>query len=282
MKKAIHTLIYTLMFALVFSSSADAYRFGSKDDRNPADYEKRVQVADPTKDPYRSIVALYNRFDNSSIVEEHRRKEVCTGTVIGKDTVITAAHCIFGHEDTLFNGYATSGHGSPAQKDAVKPYGQFKVKSFKAHESYMDKNERKHYTHVNHDVAIITYEPNAKGQHIGDVVPPLKLKKVDKVAGQQIETAGYPADKSDDNTKRRQMWKTNDKVLLDHSTIVRGNNLAQGDFYSGGGQSGSAIRDKDNNIIGILVFGSKYETVFVKMTDDIYNWVTSNTNDIAK
>ncbi|UEX89523.1 trypsin-like serine peptidase [Staphylococcus ratti] len=256
-------LILLLLVAGVFQGHAEA--------ANQSDTREYVKNMD--RAPYRSVVALDAKFGNFEGTREKGIHEIGTGTVIGKDTIVTAAHVVYGIKETLRGGYATEVTATPAQNGKQAPYGKFKVKSIKVHEGYMNEENIENYLHFGYDIAIIKVAPNKKGQHIGDVVEPLKVKKADQVKGSKILTVGYPGDKVKHYRFNRTPWQSVGTVVGNY----RIHNMFQTNFYSAGGQSGaSAIDLSDNKVIGILSFGDRHATGFIQFNQEIYPWLKNN------
>ena len=76
----------------------------------------RVQVADTTVPPYRSVGLIEAQSANGNIY-------YCTGTLVGPRTVLTAAHCLYSHED---GGWMSEFRFLPGVADQeTVPFGVF-------------------------------------------------------------------------------------------------------------------------------------------------------------
>lgn len=101
----------------------------------------------------------------------------CTGSVIGRDLIVTAAHC------------STDGNRfSPGYHDGKHPYGLWKLGDRLVDKSWeSDRDE-------NHDIAFVQVKPLG-GRHIGDVVGfnPIRFNPG---FGARVTLTGYPSDLS--------------------------------------------------------------------------------------
>lgn len=104
--------------------------------------------------PHSAIVKILVRTNDSRIE--------CTGSVISRNKVLTAAHCVRDGKIGRWIGEAiTVIPGLDGWHE--EPYGRFKVTSM------CEKGFRVDPT-ISNDVAVLTINPNSRGESIGDVV----------------------------------------------------------------------------------------------------------------
>ncbi|EGP5403929.1 hypothetical protein D3I35_11985 [Enterococcus faecium] len=106
-----------------------------------------------------------------------------SGAVIGKNTVLTAAHVV---KKILENTNKDSIYVIPGRNGAKLPYGKFKIKSVHIPQSYID------HAGVDTDIAVITVD-SLNSKSIGEVVPVLPLKLSNSIEnGVSLTTTGFP------------------------------------------------------------------------------------------
>lgn len=189
--------------------------------------DNRSKVSNTSIQPHRSISYISISYPNGDYM--------CTGTVIGKDTVLTNAHCIY-NKDT--KQYIKSGYIIPALNDSHYSYGYYNIESYSIPSGYINSGGSAQY-----DFAVMKVSTNG-GSHIGDVVGSLGVKQVNSIKGTGIKIYGYPADKAV-STGAVSQWGTSGSILQENSSLA---------FYeidTFGGQSGSAMLNSSNQIIGV-------------------------------
>lgn len=124
---------------------------------------------------------------------------ICSGTVVGRNIVLTAAHCAYSSESgqffqntgTLFfdpgNGFAQNG-GATAVENSWAPYGSWNVADSYVPQCYVDTAS------LACDVGLLVIAPSSRGQ-IGDVVGsyPVAANVAGVTVGTEVRNAGYPA-----------------------------------------------------------------------------------------
>ncbi|SUK08326.1 trypsin-like serine protease [Staphylococcus aureus] len=127
-----------------------------------------------------------------------------SGFVSGKTTVMTNKHVL----DSILKEGTLKTDVILAKNDAnegdKKDLGTFKIKDYTLAPDNMD-------------VVVLEMNPNEKGQHIGDVVQPAKIKNADEINQTWIDnnkdkkffTAGYPGDKD-----LNKMWHSEGHLLF--------------------------------------------------------------------
>jgi V8-like Glu-specific endopeptidase len=121
----------------------------------------------------------------------------CSGTLVGRSVVLTAAHCVFanGEErgDPRAVGYMRSIEFVPGhvfgedRKVAARPYGTWSFHSVRVHPRYITGDEA-------FDFALIELAPDASGRLAGDVVGAYRvLFGLDWRSSMRVRAVGYPA-----------------------------------------------------------------------------------------
>ncbi len=229
---------------------------------------QKVAEASPLENPLfpqtRSIIGTDNRIRVTNTAEEPYNSNVFiaangaagSGVVIGKNTVLTAAHVVRNIKDTpdMETVYVI-----PGRDGAKLPYGKFKIKSVHIPQSYIDSPS------IDRDIAVLTIEP-LNGVSIGEAVPALPIRHANDIEpGADLATTGYPGDKP---------WGT--------MWTISGNEAGQTgtrlyfDMDVIGGQSGSPIYDQDNFIVGVVTTSAKTRNFGTKLNDEFYQFVLDN------
>lgn len=206
---------------------------GIPDARNIIGTDDRTRVKDTTISPYSSIVRTEVSFKGGN--------SLGSGTVIGKNTILTA-----GHVAARFEREAAKGYVFPGKNGSATPFGKFQVKA-----AYRLKYQ---------DIGIFIVAPNEKGQSVGDVVPRLKISQTASV-GDSIMLPGYGGDKGG------QQWESIGKI-----TEEDGSNW----YYTADatpGNSGSPILNQRNEIIGVHVYGFRDCNGATKTVGSAYDFV---------
>ena len=174
-------------------------------------------------------------------------QNIATGVVIGENTVLTNKHVV-----NLSNGNMKF---SPAATDAsTYPQGTFEEKSAEPYPG-------------NADLAVVHFEPNDSGQHVGDVVQPATIGDATQAQkGDDVTITGYPGDK-----ELATMWESNGKIMSN------GNGDMTYDASTYGGNSGSGVFNSSNELIGIHYGGVEGESNnAVPLSGDVLSFVNEH------
>lgn len=194
--------------------------------------DNRTRVLDTHATPYRQL-----GFVNFTIPEG---RGGCTGALIGKDTVLTAGHCVTPHR---FNITFTPGKNQDDQ-----PFGVIA-----AAQVWYDKN----YGQDGHDWGIIKLaspignETGWFGMHVS---------KSASLRGQSATIIGYPDDKP-----KGTLWKDQNVVTKTTENQV----YYATDTFSG--QSGAPVLDKNTSIYAIHTSGSGQQNWGTLLNEDLFN-----------
>ncbi|MDW5471251.1 trypsin-like serine peptidase [Staphylococcus equorum] len=204
--------------------------------------DSRSIVKNYTKAPYKTVVLLNMSFNNNVYIG--------SGVMISPDTVLTAAHNIY---DSDLGGWAnnvTVYAGANSHKATI---GKSKAdKKYVLPEWIKSKSKK-------HDLAIIKLN-----SQLGFKTGTLGITDQMQI-NEQLETAGYPADKG---------GTTQYKVTGLLKRLTETNIFYDMDTY--GGQSGSAVWNKNKKIVGVHAYGATPLNFGTKITNDnlklIINW----------
>jgi V8-like Glu-specific endopeptidase len=196
-------------------------------------------------DPYRRICHL-------SITAGDGSAFLGTGFFIGPRTIITAGHCVY---DRDHGGWPQQIIVSPGRNGSSKPFGQFTATNFCSVEGWTQNQDR------DCDYGVIQLAKN-------DNVPPVGSFGFGVFSDQALQnkvlrTAGYPGDKRGDEYGT--MWFGSKIVkAVTPTTIVY-------DIDTIGGQSGSAVYDESNHVVGIHTNGNLDGNSATRITQSVFN-----------
>ena len=207
----------------MFTHSGEDYEILGRDSR------KRIR--NTRKVPFRYICKL-----------EIRGHDVCTGTLIGPNKVLTAAHCLLSHNNLRPRDVAViPGKRGAASSSRSEPFGYAFGEKFDINPRF--RKARNDYQRVKTDYAVITLD-----QSIGDKVgwwDRFRVLSADRLISRNLNTAGYPLDKSGGN---HCYWDYNEVVHVSGSVMTFMHDINDG-------QSGSPlwIRWKNSRAIAGIV-----------------------------
>ena len=119
----------------------------------------------------------------------------CTGTLIGKSSVLTAGHCLFNYAQQQFTYPLRMAPGRYRQgSTTVEPYGLYGFQYLSVLSAYQTTGSQRY------DMGVVTYAANSQGRFPGDLAGTLCLTEAtaQKLNAQTI-VAGYAADVPDGN-----------------------------------------------------------------------------------
>nr|WP_242700749.1 carbohydrate-binding protein [Enterococcus sp. DIV0212c] len=212
--------------------------------------DTRVRVMDTTKAPYSSIIYLLKADGGFG-----------SGTVIGKNKVLTAAHVV---TSLKTSADISKARVSPARNDYYYPFGSFSIESIDMHTGWTVENNR------DYDIAVVTLKPNSSGKNIGDVVPIIPVKNVPNIpTGTKGLLPGYSQD------KHGQLWEAKGSVIS--QTTLR----VYYDMDSIGGTSGAPVYNENNQLMAVhtseyRINGVAYKNAGSKITGSNYEFIAKH------
>ncbi|WP_288340054.1 trypsin-like peptidase domain-containing protein [uncultured Allobaculum sp.] len=208
----------------------------------------------------RTDVAPYNAICNLTITFSNGGVYSGTGFLIAPDTILTAGHCVFDHDNNM--GWARSIVAVPGGKDPSNPDNQYSSKLLMAPPDWTKTGA----SNTDYDLGLIRLRKPIEG------VEPLKLATLDQAnLDKTYELAGYPYN---ENISLESQGMYGAKGRL-HSMTGRRTVLHTIDSSSG--QSGAPLLNENNQVEAIHTFAKASEQLNggVAIDSYIYAYVAS-------
>ncbi|ANZ32296.1 MULTISPECIES: trypsin-like serine peptidase [Anoxybacillaceae] len=186
----------------------------------------RTKVSNTSVTPHRQIAYIELEFRDGWYT--------CTGTVIGKDKVLTNAHCVM---DVTNQSGAINGYVYPAVNNNTYSYGVYQIVDYYITSNYVQTGD------PTQDFAVLKLSTYL-GKNIGDVVGYLPLRQVSSIQGTSAKLYGYPGDKIEQYNEVSQ-WGMTGSISKETNELA----FYQIDTYNG--QSGSSLLNSSNEIIAV-------------------------------
>jgi len=222
--------------------------------------DDRIQITDTRKYPFNTIGQIWSKNSKGEW-------SICSGTMISRSAVITAAHCLYSHDDGGWLSDYEFYPGLNGQNDA--PYGGFGFVDAYILEGYITNYQGYYGSVVPWDLAVLILDKPA-----GDTVGWMGYATYDPAYAFNANIVGYPGDKPVST-----MWGT--ACPVDPATATENNFSYLCDTYPG--SSGSSVYEldgqtKERYIVGVNIAESQSENIALRLNKPYFQWV----NGIAK
>jgi V8-like Glu-specific endopeptidase len=226
--------------------------------RDVVGQDNRVQVSNTTTYPYTTIGYLQM---------ENKKGEVwsCTAALVGPKTVLTAAHCLYNHQeeggwrDKFVFWPAVSGENNV-------PYGGFDYDTAYVFQAFITDYDGTYDAVWRYDIGLLTFK-----DPIGDSLGWLGYTTGENTGDFQGNLVGYHDDKP-----AFTMWRSTCNVLAENVSQV--DFVHDCDFASGA--NGAPIyyydqQTKDRVVVGVNIGPSGNANWALKLYGPIYEWINT-------
>jgi V8-like Glu-specific endopeptidase len=224
-------------------------------DRQVFGADDRVRIQNTKKYPFTAIGYIEGKTKSGGYGS-------CSGTLIGPQTVLTAAHCLYNHDDQDWLSEVIFVPALNGPEDA--PYGAYPAESTSIVEGYVKNYQGFYGSVVPWDLGIITLE-----KPIGNDLGWFGYRNDDNLGDFEANIVGYPGDKPGGT-----MWRATCDVLTENI----GYDYFQYDCDTYPGSSGSSVYVYDSAIksrvvAGVNVAESPDANTAVRLNASYVEWI---------
>lgn len=232
-----------------------AFRGDDEASRQVIGPDDRVQITSTTQYPFRTIGLLQSESASGNF-------GTCSATLIGPRTILTAAHCLYNHDEGGWNVDFLFAPGLNGMSDA--PFGVVSWENAYILEGYITNYQGYYGSVVPWDLGVVILD-----QPIGDQLGWLGFGHDPNLGNFTANIVGYPGDKPGGT-----MWRANCDIHPDNVDEV--NFIYDCDTYPG--SSGSSVyryfSDTDERtVLGVNVAETETFNIAVRLNEAYFNWV---------
>ncbi|MDN2565922.1 serine protease [Aquibium sp. A9E412] len=228
-----------------------------EEDRQVFGDDDRVQIRDTSPYPFRVFGLLQGENADGGLGN-------CSATLIGPRTLLTAAHCLYSHENGGWLDNFVFAPGLNGMNDA--PFGVFEYEAAYIFEGYLSNYQGYYGSVVPWDIAVVHLQ-----EPVGDWLGWLAVGYDDNLGDFYANIVGYPGDKPGGT-----MWRSNCDVSRQNMAELYFQYLC--DTYPG--SSGSSVykytaATQERIVYGVNVAESPQANTAVRINRVYFEWIVS-------